>query len=560
MRTTKISFTRCKAMGAQLAGISHRFRQNCSSIENSMALTSRRIARTRPLMLAVPFIVGAVTHRLPAQWSGPYEQAYLRAPHNRAFAGRFSTAADLLNAIDYQRASLYELLWREAGMAPSTRDSIEFVRLSRVFNSAPRVWVETRAVAPQFAKLSPETQAILTWGRVFRRQLLDALTEPSTAPSDRDGRIAELVANYRARTDLALAVRSKSLDLLDGQLQSLAFRTKYPRLNSLGWATRWLQAGLYEALVIQSSSIDTQANALLGRFRQMIQRPGETTPFLLPLTAALAPTFTNRYPNAAAIVDNLNMFEDAITDVLVSREIPRSVKHGEMDTIRTQFQSDTAFVQPLSVWAERALALGVNNMGGPTIGFGSAFPTPTVARGASMATPAAAAAHAHGGAPSSMPDMQHGNTQQTQASQQELMAIYARMMSDPVIRERAATDPMLQKMLRDARLATDSGMGGMPGMSNMPGMEHDSSAHAMPMSPSSAASMLRGTPEERRRALDFVVRLLSDPAVEARIHSYPELHALWADPEVQRRLTELKKTIPAPRPTDTASPTKPTPR
>ena len=62
--------------------------------------------------------------------------------------------------------------------------------------------------------------------------------------------------------------------------------------------------------------------------------------------------------------------------------------------------------------------------------------------------------------------------------------------------------------------------------------------------------------EERRQAIEFAVRLLSDPSVEARIHSDPELHKLWSDPEVQRRLTELRRTQPQ---NPTPAPTRPQP-
>ena len=46
---------------------------------------------------------------------------------------------------------------------------------------------------------------------------------------------------------------------------------------------------------------------------------------------------------------------------------------------------------------------------------------------------------------------------------------------------------------------------------------------------------------DTERVMDFVVRLLSKPEVEARIHTDPELHRLWSDPEVQRRLAELRR-------------------
>jgi hypothetical protein len=52
--------------------------------------------------------------------------------------------------------------------------------------------------------------------------------------------------------------------------------------------------------------------------------------------------------------------------------------------------------------------------------------------------------------------------------------------------------------------------------------------------------------EERMRAVEFMVRLLSDPQVEARVHSDPELHRMWSDPDVQARLRELRQSQPVP--------------
>jgi hypothetical protein len=60
------------------------------------------------------------------------------------------------------------------------------------------------------------------------------------------------------------------------------------------------------------------------------------------------------------------------------------------------------------------------------------------------------------------------------------------------------------------------------------------------------AAPAAGAAADSAQALDFAVRLLSDPEVEARIHSDPRLHQLWSDPEVQRRLAELRRRQPAP--------------
>ena len=86
-------------------------------------------------------------------------------------------------------------------------------------------------------------------------------------------------------------------------------------------------------------------------------------------------------------------------------------------------------------------------------------------------------------------------------------------MADAVIRERIMADPELRRMMDEMSAA----MGGYP-------MDH------------------AGTPEAsaEARAAEFIVRLLSDPAVEARIHADPVLHRIWSDPDVQRRLAELR--------------------
>ena len=90
-----------------------------------------------------------------------------------------------------------------------------------------------------------------------------------------------------------------------------------------------------------------------------------------------------------------------------------------------------------------------------------------------------------------------------------LAELHGRMMADPVIRARVAADSAMRRMT--------------------------SEVHGEAPAPAADSA----------QALDFVVRLLADPQVEARIHSDPRLHALWSDPEVQRRLAELRRAQPA---------------
>lgn len=131
-------------------------------------------------------------------------------------------------------------------------------------------------------------------------------------------------------------------------------------------------------------------------------------------------------------------------------------------------------------------------------------------------------------ADTAMPGMQHGGMPMDGAMMQRMMEIHMRMLQDPVIRERIATDPVLQRMMQEA-----------PEMMQM--MQH---GHSMPMEGMPGARAETASEADRREAMEFIVRLLSDPEVASRVHSDPELHRLWSDPEVQARLRELQQMHP----------------
>lgn len=124
---------------------------------------------------------------------------------------------------------------------------------------------------------------------------------------------------------------------------------------------------------------------------------------------------------------------------------------------------------------------------------------------------------------------------------QQLTAIFQRMMADPVIRERVATDPVLQRMLQSAGVAQMSGTRGAQGMDhgNMPGMQ--GTQQGMQGMDHGTMQMPAGvTAEDQQRAFDLIVRLLSDPRVTSEVNDNDRLRRLYADPEVQRRLAELR--------------------
>lgn len=523
----------------------------------------------RVLLAGTALIVGmgGLAQPAAAQWSQEYEQFYLPAEHNWVFRQNYSSADRLFNAFDYGHAILYEELYTRPDGPVERLEEKEYDFLTqRLLKRPPRVPLAEGAIEVAYAKLAPEAKNMFHWAHILHRQLYDVLADERLSQEEKDAAVAEVLAYYKSRPDVAFSSVPKSMEIMDGHYYSLAFREKYPKFNGLIWAYHWLQVGLYEPLMVNTdvASRTKGVNATVGRFWQMLEDAPETMPYLMPMTSGIAPTFSERYPEAAIIFDNLHMMHDVISDILASPEVPRGAKREEILKAAAMFRDDTSYAISFEEWATMGEMMGVNNMGGPAVGFLAALPEPTVPRGMSMAgmdhasmpgmqhgQPGAqptdhtamghtvpgdtATGHAgmqHGGMTmppdSVMPGMPQGGMRMDDAMMQRMMEMHMRMLQDPVIRERIATDPVLQRMMQDA-----------PEMMQMmqPG-------HSMPMSGMPAGGAESAIEADRREAMAFIVRLLSDPEVASRVHSDPELHRLWSDPEVQARLRELQQAHP----------------
>jgi hypothetical protein len=584
----------------------------------SLSMNQRRMLMIVPVL---GMVLASAAEPAAAQgsrrWSTVSDQFYLPAEHNWKFRRTYPVADRLFNAFDYGHAILYETLYAEPDASIGELEDREYNFITRrLLVNPPRVPLEEGAIEVAYAKIAPEAKMMFDWAHVLHRQAYDVWADESIPLPEKDARIAELLAYYKSRPDVAFSSVPKTMDIMDGQYFSGAFRERYPRFNGLIWAYHWLQVGLYEPLVV-SGTLDarqTGVTATVARFRQMLENPPQTMPHIMPMTAAVAPAFSQRYPEVAIIFDNLHMMHDVISDILASPEVPRGAKGAEILRQVAMFRDSTSYATTVESWWQMAQMMGANNMGGVAGNYLASLPVPTVPYGASMAgmdhgnmpgmqaQPGARGMQGmqHGNMPGmqaqpgaqgmqgmqhgNMPGMQgqpgaqgqqgmqHGNMPGMQAqpgaqgqqgmqhgnmpgmqgqpgaqgmhggamnmgnmNMELMMRMHERMMADPVIRERMATDPVLQRMMQEMQTMPQT-QG--PGMMNMPGMNMGAPAAA------------GATEEDRRQAIEFIVRLLSDPAVEARVHADPELHQLWLDPEVQRRLAELRAQAgpPAPAP------------
>ena len=515
--------------------------------------------RPRGVTVRAAGVALALTAAIPlqsyAQWSTTYEQFYLQAKHNWQFRHRHQAADRLFNAFDFGHAILYETLWSKPGASPSELEEKWYNRLTKeILVHPPHVPLEEGAIEIAYARLAPEAKAMFDWAHILHRQIYDVWADERLSAEQKDAEVAKLVAYYKTRRDLAFSSKPKTMELMQEQPYSLAFRQNYPKFNGLIWAYHWLQIGLYEPLLVNDTPEARQAGvrATVARFWQMLRDPPRAMPHVMPMTAAVAPAFATRYPEAAAIFDNLHSMHDVVSDILANPSVPRNRKRQELMLAAQRFRDDTSFVMTIEAWRTMAQHMGVENMGGPATNFLTELPTPTVTYGAVMthddrtgemtgfkygsATGGAHTGMQHGAVADSsagrMDHAAHGAADTARLSPgghlEQMMEAHTRMMADPVIRERVARDSVLQRMMR-----------------SMPhGMTGDTAAahaeHGMGGAVSDSA--------EARQVMEFVTLLLSDPTIEARVHADAKLHRLWSDAQVQRCLETMRRLKASGRP------------
>ena len=267
-----------------------------------------------------------------SQWSTTYEQLYLPGRFNWQFRRNYPAAERLFNAFDYGHAILYEKLWTKPDGALAELEQKQYEFITRhLLAHPPEVALEEAAIEVEYAKLVPEAKAMFDWAHLLHRQIYDVWSDESMTDAARDTTVQALIRYYKRRPDLAFSSRSKTMELMEGQPYSTAFRNNYPKFNGLIWAYHWLQVGLYEPLVTAKTTEQKQAGvvAAVARFRQMLLVPPTSMPYIMPMTGAVAPEFAKRYPEAAIIFDNLHSMHDVVSDILANPNVPRALKRSD---------------------------------------------------------------------------------------------------------------------------------------------------------------------------------------------------------------------------------------
>ncbi|MGE0158686.1 MAG: hypothetical protein AB7T31_04690 [Gemmatimonadales bacterium] len=397
-----------------------------------------RSSKLRALsMTALAIAVSAPSAR--AQWSDVHEQFYLPASHNWVFRDNYAGADRLFNGFDYGHAILYETLYTRPSAPTSVLEEEIFDRLTNhILVNPPRLPLEEAAIEIEYAKLAPEAKVMFDWAHILHRQIYDVLGDERIPDHEKDARVAELLDYYRSRPDIAFSSSPKTMELMEGQHYSTVFRNRYPKFNGLIWAYHWLQIGLYEPLLAGATPTErrTGVGATVARFWQMIEEAPANMPRVMPMTAAVAPAFAARFPEAAIIFDNLHSMHDVVSDILASPDVPREQKRAEILRAAERYRDDSSFLMTEQEWREMAVGMGVHNMGGAAVGVLSPLPEATLERGAVMDH----AAHAAPTAAPTQPDA-------TGAAAARTVDLLMRLLGDQATKDRIAADPATRALV-----------------------------------------------------------------------------------------------------------------
>ena len=313
--------------------------------------------RNRAWWSTVLLLLGAGLQSACGSRPVAYEQTYLAAKHNWAFRERFPRAEHLLNAFDYGHAILYQTLL--VSTEPSARlEGAEFTHVTQgVLRHPPSVALEESAVGPDYVRLVPEVVATFEWAHMLHRQLYDVWSAYGPTDDQRDREARRVIAYYQSRADLALSSRPKSMSLMEGQHYSLAFRKQDPKFNGLLWSYHWFQMALYDALIEGRTDHQLQSgiDATVEGFFGMIGDAPLRMPAAMPMSAAVAPKFAARYPEAAIIFDNLHALHDVVSDILASPTVAPGRKRAALLAAAAAYRDDTTAVISVDDW--RAMSL-----------------------------------------------------------------------------------------------------------------------------------------------------------------------------------------------------------
>jgi len=270
-----------------------------------------RYARIVVTMLSCVLVL--LTGALPAQgqWITRDHRWPIRGPWLWAVPQELPQLYREFNGIDFGHVHLAETLLRTQDQQQVERARLEV--LDFIF-SAPSVPPDEEVIAPTLVGLVWEAIRAFNWAHTLHRSFYDLFA--SDHVQDKEGAFRQILAEYLEKPE---AVTTHRLDL-HGKLwsfpESKSFRDTFRMFNTQIWAYHWLQGATYDVQLLGDTAKQRELMPLLIRHYHGYLRNPPIEWQSMPMLPESAPEFTARYPEAAAIFDNLHMLHDNIDDVL----------------------------------------------------------------------------------------------------------------------------------------------------------------------------------------------------------------------------------------------------
>ncbi|MGI9249753.1 MAG: hypothetical protein ACR2PR_00915 [Pseudohongiellaceae bacterium] len=240
---------------------------------------------------------------------------------------------------------------------------LESMREQHSDNDAAGAWADSDAI-------NRRTARVLRHGRAFENRLFAIYVDGDI--SDKQAAVAEAVADYLEDDRNAVASSPKDSSYLLSHPQGTAFQTSFPGLSGFLWTQQWLQLAALEAVILEhlDENFAGGVATALERFWNKIGSDGGMSmfpaPVELPMAPTIAPNLYSQSPEAAIILDNLNVLETLIADTLAYPNMNN--REDRIDELVADFTNKAENLDDSMNYLLFALRGGIYNQGGPAVG------------------------------------------------------------------------------------------------------------------------------------------------------------------------------------------------
>ncbi|GJM14214.1 MAG: hypothetical protein DHS20C12_26170 [Pseudohongiella sp.] len=214
------------------------------------------------------------------------------------------------------------------------------------------------------------TAEVFKHGRNFEEALFTIYIDDDV--TDKLAAVDQAIENYLSDEQHSVAIVPKESEYLLNHDQANGLKTAFPLLRGFMWTQQWMQLAALEAVILQG--LDNQfyggVDVALERFWNKVGSSGGMSmfpaPSELPMAPAIAPDLYSQSPEAAIILDNLNLLETVVADIIA---FPNAENRDELmgQAVSYFTDKDTNNAQSMD-YLLFALRGGIYNQGGPAVG------------------------------------------------------------------------------------------------------------------------------------------------------------------------------------------------